>query len=457
MQLHHRLISILGRIRQDVATLLDKEAINAACREENYTWKNRLFNPTNTVHLFILQVLNGNTALNDLPRKSHQTFTGGAFCKARQRLPLAVFRRLLRSLADTLLPHRGSDQTDQEGRWFGLRTFIMDGSSCSTADTPELQNHFGQPGNQLPGCGFPVAHLLVLFHAGTGLLREILISPLRTHDMSQVVQLHPALEPGDIGLGDRGFCSYAHLALLSCRGVLGVFRIHQRRKVEFQFVEPFEPSASPATARTGRLPRWLYRLGARDHVVEWIKPKKAPEWMTAAQYAGLPESQVVRELRYPVGQPGFRVREVTLVTTLLDAEVYPLEALADLYRQRWQAELHLRDLKTTMKMDILKCKTVEGVLKEIHVFALVYNLVRVVLGVASRRQQMSIARLSHIDAVRWLGSANEEEALPKLVVNPDRPDRVEPRVLKRRPKEYDRMTQPRAELRRRLLQGAAVA
>ena len=127
----------------------------------------------------------------------------------------------------------------------------------------------------------------------------------------------------------------------------------------------------------------------------------------------LPERQVVRELRYPVGQPGFRVREVTLVTTLLDAELYPLEALAELYRQRWQAELHLRDLKTTMNMDVLKCKTVDGVLKEIHVFALVYNLVRVVLQAAARRQHMSIGRLSHIDAFRWLASANEGKRCPR--------------------------------------------
>ena len=455
MQLHHRLVSILGRIRQDVASLLDKDAINAACREEKYTWKDRLLNPTNTVHLFILQVLNRNTALNDLPRKSHASFTGSAFCKARRRLPLRVFQRLLRSLAATLLPVHGGDQVDEQGRWLGHRTFIMDGSSCSMPDTSELQRHFGQPGNQSPGCGFPVAHLLVLFHAGTGLLREILVSPLRTHDMSQVVQLHPALEPNDIGLGDRGFCSYAHLALLGLKGVFGVFRIHQRKLVEFQLEEPSDSDA--AATRSGRLPRWLYRLGARDHVVEWIKPKEAPEWMTAFQYATLPERLVVRELRYPVGQPGFRVREVTLVTTLLDPELYPLEALAELYRQRWQAELHLRDLKTTMNMDVLKCKTVNGVLKEIHVFALVYNLVRVVLQAASRRQHMSIARLSHIDAFRWLGSANEGEALPKIVVNPDRPDRVEPRAVKRRPKEYDRMTRPRAELRRRLLEGKAVA
>ena len=458
MQAHHRLVSILSRVRQDVATRLDKEAINTACLEEKYTWKNRLLNPTNTIHLFILQVLNRNTALTDVPRKSHETFTAGAFCKARKRLPLGVFRRLLSGLATTLLPPSSTDDSsDNEGRWRGHRTFIMDGSSCTLPDTPELQQHFGQPGNQLPGCGFPVAHLLVLFHAGTGLLREVLTSPLRTHDMSQVAQLHPSLERGDIGLGDRGFCSYAHLAMLRLKGVFGVFRMHQKRKVEFKTEEPSEASASQATARKGWLPRWLYSLGARDHVVEWIKPQKPPEWMTASQYATLPERLVVRELRYPVGQPGFRVREVTLVTTLLDPELYPLEALAELYRQRWQAEQHLRDLKTTMNMDTLKCKTVDGVHKEIHVFALVYNLVRVVLGVAARRQHMLIVRLSHIDAWRWLGSADEGESLPKLVINPDRPDRVEPRVVKRRPKEYDRMTLPRAELRKRLLAGGAAA
>jgi len=134
----------------------------------------------------------------------------------------------------------------------------------------------------------------------------------------------------------------------------------------------------------------------------------------------------------------------------------PLE-LAELYRQRWQAEQHLRDLKTTLNMDKLRCKTVDGVLKELHVFVLVYNLARVVLCAAARRQGLPIARLSFIDAVRWLRSAKTGEVLSKLVVNPNRPDRVEPRVVKRRPKEYDRKTQPRAELRKRLLEGPLAA
>jgi Transposase DDE domain len=453
MQAHHRLTSILRRIRQDVATLFDKEAINAACREEKHTWKDRLLNPTNTVHLFMLQVLNENAPLNDVPRRSGEPFTGSALCKARKRLPLGVFKRLLHRLADTLLPRGGGGHGDDDGRWLGHRVFIMDGSSCSMPDTPELQKEFGQPGNQRPGCGFPVAHLMVLFHAGTGLLREVLTSPLCTHDMSQAVRLHPALEAGDIGLGDRAFCSYAHLALLTPRGAFGVFRIHQKIKVEF----PADEHATAAGSGRRRPARWLHRLGAMDQLVEWIKPRKAPDWMTGEEYAALPERQVVRELRYPVGQPGFRTRWVTLVTTLLDAELYPLLALAALYRKRWQAEQHLRELKTTLHMEVLRCKTVDGVLKELHVFALVYNLARVVLSAAARRQGQPIGRLSFVDAVRWLRSAKAGERLARLVVNPDRPDRVEPRVVKRRLKEYDRMTLPRAELRRRLLAGGAAA
>jgi len=273
--------------------------------------------------------------------------------------------------------------------------------------------------------------------------------------MSQVPQLHPALQPGDIGMGDRGFCSYAHLALLRLKGVFGVFRLHQKIKVEFP--TPEDPASERTTACKGRLPRWLHRLGAMDQLVEWIKPKRAPNWMTAAEYAKLPGRLVVRQLRYPVGRPGFRTKEVTLVTTLLDAELYPLLALAELYRQRWQAEQHLKDLKTTLRMETLRCKTVDGVLKEMCVFAIAYNLARVVLAAAARRQRLPIGRLSFIDAVRWLRSAKQGSALCKLVVNPDRPNRVEPRVVKRRPKNYDRMTRPRAELRRRLLEGVVAA
>jgi hypothetical protein len=219
MQSQRRLMSVLGRIRENLSAHLDEKAINAACRAENHSWRDRRFHPTNTVHTFITQVLHFNTALTDLPRVTGETFSGSAFAKARKRLPLGVFQRLLRRLSEALIPQSKAGGDECDDQWLGHRVFMMDGSSASMPDTPELQRHFGQPGNQRTGCGFPVVHLTYLFHAGTGLIREVLAAPLRTHDMSQAVQLHHALEQGDIGLGDRGFCSYAHLALPTVRNV----------------------------------------------------------------------------------------------------------------------------------------------------------------------------------------------------------------------------------------------
>ena len=202
-----------------------------------------------------------------------------------------------------------------------------------------------------------------------------------------------------------------------------------------------------------RLPRsrWLRKLGVRDQLVEWFKPVQCPEWLTRKQFAALPASLVLRELRYRVAQPGFRSREITLVTTLLDAAQYRSTALAKLYRQRWRVETHLSHLKRTMKMDVLRSETVPGVMKELTMFALVYNLVRVVMCEAARRQEVAVDRISFVDALRWLSSAAADEPLPELIVNPLRPDRIEPRVRKRRPKEYPLMNAPRDRLRKQLL------
>jgi len=265
--------------------------------------------------------------------------------------------------------------------------------------------------------------------------------------MAQVAQMHPELRKGDVLVGDRAFCSFAHFALLCRRKLHGVFRIHQRQLVDFT---PGRPYNEVGKKRRKGLPtsRWLRRLGVRDQLVEWFKPKDRPEWLTAEQYAALPASLVIRELRYRVTQAGFRTQEVTLATTLLDAEVYPAEALAELYKTRWQVEINLRHLKETMGLDVLRCETKGGVLKELAVFALVYNLVRVVMCEAARRQGVAVERISFIDAWRWLSSAPPGSPLPELIVNPDRPNRVEPRVRKRRPKEYPLMKRPRDVLRK---------
>jgi hypothetical protein len=450
--MHHRIDTILRHLRQDVARHLAPDAIHRACRDAGHSWRQCILHPAAICHWFVIQILHGNTAVEHVALLAGGLFTGAAYCLARAALPLAVFQLLLRNLVQALIP-----QTQAEGTWRGHRTLLVDGSSFSMPDTPELQKQFGQSGNQKPGCGFPVARILALFHAGTGVLLEVMAMPLRAHEMARAGGMHPALKPNDVLVADRGFCSFAHLALLFEAGVFAVFRVHQKQIVDFTPNRPH--SRGKGRRGTAGLPRsrWIRGLGVLDQVVEWFKPEERPEWMTAEQYARLPDTLIVRELRYAVGRPGFRTRVVTLVTTLLDAEAYPLEALAALYGVRWRVEGNLKNLKITMKMDVLKCKTVEGVLKELTVYALVYNLVCVVMVEAARRQEVSVERISFVAALRWLAQAKPGEELPALHVNPERPGRYEPRARKRRPKQYDLMNKPRSVLRKRLLEQSLAA
>jgi len=436
----------VARIKAEVAHWLTRTTIHDVCLSLGHVWRERVLDPAATVHLLILQVLHGNTACAHVPRLGDVRCSAEAYGQARARLPLAVLERLLRGIVDRL---RGP--TLDDGRWRGHRTFLIDGSSLSMPDAPALQTAFGQPGMQKPGCGFPVMHVLALFHAATGLLIRVAGSPLRTHDLSRIGQVHPELAAGDVLVGDRAFCSFAHLALLAARQVFGVFRVHQKQIVDFR---PHRPAASSRSRKRGQkgLPtsRWLRRLGRHDQLVVYVKPTSRPEWLSAEAYAALPATLVVRELRYTIRARGRRTRVVTLATTLLDPVQYPATEVADLYGQRWQVETHLRHLKQTLRMDVLRCRTVEGVHKELTVYALVYNLVRLVMLEAARRQQVPLERVSFVDAVRWLAEAVSGTAPLRLRVNPHRPERIEPRVKKRRPKPYDLMTQPRDALRKRL-------
>jgi len=441
----------LRHIKAELVTLLDAPTILALCREVGYHWRARLLDPVTTVHLFIVQILHHNTACSHLPHLVAQRFTASAYCQARTRLPLVVWQQLLRRTAAVC-----ERTTHVEGRWHGHRTFLVDGTGMSMPDTPDLQEAFGQPGGQRPGCGFPVAHLLALFHAGTGFLLEVCAAPWHTNDLAQVAAVHATLRPGDVLVGDRAFCSFAHLALLSQQGCHAVFRMHQKQIVDFTPARP-HTTPKPRAAQKG-LPRsrWLRQLGVSDQLVEWVKPVRLPvhppAWMTPALFAALPTGLCVRELRYRVAQPGFRTQTVTLVTTLLEVDLYPADALAELYHRRWQVETNLRHLKQTMGLDVLHCQRLIGVLKELTVFAVVYNLVRVVMLAAAQRQGVALERISFVDAVRWLSTARLGAALPPLVINPHRPNRVEPRAVKRRPKPYPLLTKPRRIARNTLIQ-----
>jgi hypothetical protein len=437
------------QIKSDVALALDAALVVRLCRELGHRWRERELDPVTTVQGFILQVLHGNTACTHVPHLLGKTVSAEAYGKARARLPLALFDRLLGEVC------RGLESClDQSARWCGHRVWLMDGSSCSMPDTPELQSAFGQPGQQEPGCGFPVAHLLTLFHAGTGLLLRVVTAPMRTHDMAQAQVMHGELAAGDVLLADRGFCSYAHLALLLQAGTHAVLRLHQRQIVSFRIGRMHVPPSPPFPQLKGArgLPRsrWVRWLGRLDQQVEYFKPQQRPEWMSREEYAALPPSIVARELRYQIEAAGCRTREVTLVTTLLDRHTYTAAALAELYAERWRVETNLRHLKQTLGMDVLRTKSVPGVHKELAMFALVYNLVRLVMLRAARRQGVAPDRISFVDALRWLRHVRPDAGLRDLEIVPNRPGRHEPRVRKRRPKEYDLMNKPRETLREAL-------
>jgi IS4 transposase len=254
--------------------------------------------------------------------------------------------------------------------------------------------------------------------------------------------LHRLLRAGDLVVGDRAFCSYVHLVMLHARGVLGLFRVQQRQQVDFRRGRKHGGKGRPKS-------RFIRKLGSYDQLVEWFKPKQKPKWMSKTQLAALPPSLIVRELRYHLQARGQRTRIVTIVTTVTDPALYPAEKVAALYGLRWQVETHFAQLKTSMKMARLKCKSPEGVKKELLTCFIAYNLTRTIMREAAQRQGVVLGRISFIDALRWLAHAHEGDELIVLVVIPVRPDRHEPRVKKYLKYRYRPMSRPRHILKKR--------
>ncbi len=252
--------------------------------------------------------------------------------------------------------------------------------------------------------------------------------------------------PGDLVVGDDSFGSYAHFALLSQRGLHGLFPAHHVRIVDFTpgraCIEPRKVAKAKDASGMPRS-RWVRSLGENDQIVEWFKPTNKPKWMSAAQWKQLPDTLTLREVRRTITRPGFRPVTLTIVTTLLDPKAYPADELFEVRLRRWDVETDIRHLKTTMGMEVLHCKTVEGVQKELWMFLLIYNLVRAVMMAAALRQKVAVDRISFASALHWMRCAPDGQTLPRLAIVPHRPNRMEPRVKKRRPKEYDLMVRPR--------------
>ena len=431
-----------------LASLLSEHRIDQAFGTARELWQGWLYTPAVTIWVFLAQCLSPDHSCRDAVAQllAWRVASGqrpcsadtGAYCTAREALPEEACRQLVRDTG-----REAADAAPHTWRWLGRNVVVADGSTVTMADTAENQAEYPQMAGLRPGCGFPIARIVVLFSLSVGTVLEAAIGRYhgkQTGENSLFRRLHDALAPGDVFLGDRYFAGWFDVALLQRRGVDVVLRKHQARATDF---------------RRGR------RLGPDDHLVVWPKPNR-PDWMSQEQYDLLPGELTLRELRVRVKQRGFRSRTVIVVTTLLDAQEYPAGEIAQLYRRRWQAELNLRSLKIVLQMDHLRCKTPHRVRNELYMHLLAYNLIRQVLAAAATAADVEPWKVSFKGALQTLTRmlpalhpcAGVEawciSVLAAIAAHTvgNRPDRFEPRVLKRRGKTYSLMIHPRAHYKR---------
>lgn len=435
------------------AHLLSAEHIARIIAREAGKTRDRIFTPSVTLAAFLGQILAEDHSCQaavdrliarrvacGLPACSADT---GGYCKARQRLPEALLPELVRDAADRIDGHAAEAWLFQ-----GRRVVIADGTTVSMPDTPENQAEYPQHGLQKPGCGFPLARIVVLIALATGGVLDAAIGAGKgklTGEMALVRSLHGRLKRGDIVLADSYYSSFDEVVTLAGIGVDVVMRQHGGRSVDFRRGE---------------------RLGREDHRVAWRRSRNRPGWMSREEFAALPRVLAMRELRVRVDKPGFRTRVFVVVTTLLDPAAFPAVELAGLYRQRWHAELDIRSIKQAMGMDVLRCQSPEMVRKEIWGHFLVFNLIRGVMAEAARRHELPPRQLSFQGARQMIEGFRVElnraasgkmavlvagllGAIATLRIG-DRPDRYEPRVRKRRPKAYPLMHEPRKVFKERM-------
>lgn len=430
------------------AEALCPAAIEESCRQAGHAWRESFWSPPMTLVAFLLQVIDGAKTLRaavavllaqlvargdtELPSPDP-----AAYCQARRRLPGAVFAGILTHTANQMKALPRSEQT-----WLGHRVWITDGSTVSMPDTPELQEAFPQPPRQKRGCGFPVAKFVGLFCWASGAIVDIVIGSLKPHELPMFRKLWHHFQPGDVVLNDRAYCTYVDFVRLRERGVFCVSRLHQKRKINL---------------------RRAQRLGHDDWRVTWRRPE---QWIPScgvseAEFKELPDTLDVRIVRITHIPRGFRSRPVWVATTLLDPLETPADDIRALYRDRWTAELNFRSLKIGLGMDILRGKSVNVVSKETVMHLVAYNLIRLLMWYAAAEHGRDLHRLSFAGTLhRW------RTTMPLLIQHrspadtlrlisamllwiahdevPDRPNRLEPRRRKRRPKEYSLMQHPRS-------------
>jgi hypothetical protein len=436
--------------------ILDAEMVDAALAEAQVTFSERIYTPLVTLCVFLSQVLDTDHSCRAavarlivwmaVDGRNPCAPDTSSYCEARQRLPLGVVAGLVRRTARQI-----DGRALDSWLWHGRRVSLVDGTTVSMPDTPENQAAFPQSKAQGIGLGFPLARIVAMISLATGVVRDLALGPYKGKETGEPAlfrALWGGLDAGEVVVGDRCFASYFGIAGLASRDADVLFRMHQRRKFDF---------------RRGR------RLGIEDHVVTWTRPDR-PDWMDEATYAQLPGELRVRELRIKVAQPGFRVDELVLVTTLLDAVEYPKGEVADLFLKRWNIELDLRSIKDVLQMDVLRCKAPEMVQKEIWMHLLAYNLIRGVAARAAEAHDKQPRQLSFKGALQTMtafqdvlryAAPSDRRRLVEAMLEAischevgDRFGRVEPRANKRRPKPQRYLKEPRQHARKRLLQNA---
>lgn len=419
-----------------------------AQQEEGLNSRERIYSLWITFQCFLWQVLKPQTACREVVRQLRAFFRlkgwgtidegTAAYCTARQRLPKESLETVLKACAATADQRAGNG-----GSIAGRPVKVIDASSTKLPDTPKNQKRYPQPSEQTPGCGFPVLKFLLLFSLNSGSVLHAVMANLHNHDLRLLRQLQEEVKKGDILLGDRAFGEFTTLALWPARGVDVVARLHQKRKVDF---------------------RKARRLAKNDGLFVWKKSYQQSEVLSAKEWAGLPDQITVRIVRFRATIRGHRARRVTLVTSLLDPKEYPAEQLIGLYARRWRLELCLRDLKTTLGMEELRCQTPDMAEKELLVYLIAHNLIRCLMAEVVARHQVDLERISFkgtVDSARQYTAAllaarsakQRRELWDDLLLTlatdlvPLRPGRYEPRAVKRRPKPFPLLTKPRHEFK----------
>ena len=434
------------------ADTLSAERLERALHDERATWREKTYTPILTLWAFLSQVISPDGSCRAAVARvlAWLVSTGqnpcspktDPYCKARQRLPESLLQRLVRETGRAV-----PSEVPELWLWKGRRVKVADGTTVSMPDTPANQAAYPQHVAQKPGIGFPIARIVVVFCLACGTVLDAALGRYqgkRTGETALLRDLPDVFEPHDVLLADSCYGGWFDIALLRQQGVDVVVQLHQMRRCDM---------------RRGR------RLAWNDHVVIWPKLKR-PDWMDEKTYRSLPERLELREVRVQVTDPGFRTETLVVVTTLTDAKEVSAADVAELYRARWHAELDLRSLKVTLGMDVLRCLSPVMVRKEVWAHLLAYNLIRALMGRAAEdlgclpREISFKGTLQAMTAFaeRLLDAADRRvgELFDWLLLAigahqvGDRPNRVEPRARKRRPKHYPFLNQPRQEALRLL-------